>query len=184
MQNYFIEELEKETGISKREIYNIIRRRDFYKQFGIKKMAELPDATRNGSVSKALSKEQFDYLKGVIEDGSALRSSDSPCDDVEDVVYVVDLFPGGTFKKEDKEERRFKIGFTSKKLSKREKDFRVSNPEAEVVRHWRLGSTAEQILHKYVDGNGCSRIGDSEVYDVFDFDTFIKKIEEFAENLK
>ena len=47
MKTYFVEELEKETGVSKRKIYNLIRRVEFYKRFNIEKMADLPDLTRN-----------------------------------------------------------------------------------------------------------------------------------------
>jgi hypothetical protein len=182
--NYFIEDLEKKTGVSKRQVYNLMRRYEFYKKFGVKKMSELPNATNNGSVSKALTQDMFEYLLEKIGNGCHFRAEDTEAESTHQVVYLADLFPGGSFKVGDVEQRRFKLGFTSKDLAKRESDFKVNIPEAKIIKHWRLSSSAERVLMSYVDGNGCERIPNSEIFIVTDFDAFLAKIEEFAENLK
>jgi hypothetical protein len=181
MKTYFVEELEQETGVSKRQIYNLIRRAEFYKKYSIEKMAELPDVTRNGSVSKGLTEEMYNYLKAKLGGEHGFRKSD---DDVKDVVYLVDLHFGYVMKTEDgREERRYKLGFTSKWLSSRESNIKVSSPEARVVEYWKMSKNDEQTLLKVVDGAGCKRIGDSEVYDVQDYETFLSKVNEFFKSV-
>jgi hypothetical protein len=181
MKTYFVEELEKETGVSKRKIYNLIRRVEFYKRFNIEKMADLPDLTRNGSVSKGLTEEMYEYLKEKLGGHTGFRKSD---DDVKDVVYLVDLHFGYIMKDEDgNEQRRYKLGFTSKWLGVRESQYRVSSPEARAVRYWKMSKSDEQTLLKFVDGTGCKRIGDSEVYDVYDLSTVSQEITLSRNNL-
>jgi hypothetical protein len=178
----FIEDLVELTGLTKRQIYNLLRRRDFYKKFRIKKMADLPNGTNNGSVSKILSEEQVKFLLDKIEEGCDFRSSDF--DDDSSAVYVVELCPGGLLEIDGEKQRRFKIGFTSKHVSKRECDFKVTNPEAKVVRHWKMGSAEERVLLKYINSKGCSRIGNTEVFNVTDEEEFLRELDLFAENLK
>ncbi len=181
MRTYFVEELEKETGVSKRLIYNFIRREEFYKKFDIEKMADLPDGTHNGSVSKILTEEMYNYLKAKIGGDSGFRQSD---DDVKDVVYLVDLHFGFVMKDKDgNEQRRYKIGFTEKWLSAREGQYKVSSPEARVIKYWKMSKSDEQTLLKYVNGAGCTRIDSREVFDVQDFDQFLAKIEEFNKSV-
>ena len=68
-------------------------------------MADLPEATNNGSVSKVLTEEMYNYLKAKIAGDDGFRKSD---DDVKDVVYLVDLHFGYTMKDRDgNEEKRF-----------------------------------------------------------------------------
>jgi hypothetical protein len=160
----------------------LIRRHEFYRKFSIKKMSDLPVETNNGTPSKVLTEEQYNYLVEKIKGGSHFRTGED--EPVDQAVYLSDLLPGGVFKVGDVEQRRFKLGFTSKDLSKRETDFRVTIPEAKIIKHWKLSSSAEQVLLEYVNGNGCERIPNSEVFIVTDFDMFLAKIEEFAANLK
>ena len=181
---YFIKDVEKATGVSKRQIYNLIRRHEFYKKFSVKSMSSLETKTNKSTKSKLLTQEQYDYLLDKIENGCHFRAGDGYEEVVEQEVYLADLFPGGVFKKGGVEQCRFKLGFTQNKLSKRESEFKVVNPEAKIIRHWKLRSCHEQTLLDYVNGNGCERIKNSEVFVVSDFDKFIAKIEEFAENLK
>ena len=177
MGTRFIEDLEKDTEIPKRKIYNAIRRQEFYDKFGIEKMADLPEGVNNGSVSKILTDEMYEYLKEKLADDCGFRKSD---DDVKDVVYLIDLnFGTKVVDQNGKEQTRYKLGYTSKYLHERESNIKVSSPEARVIRYWKMGRSDEQTLLKFVDGDGANRIGSSEVYDVYDFDQFIASIEEF-----
>ncbi|MBL6991349.1 MAG: GIY-YIG nuclease family protein [Bacteriovoracaceae bacterium] len=183
MKELYISDLEKETGVSKRDIYNQIRIIDFYKQFGIKSMSDLPNGVSNGSTAKILSQRQYNYLKEKIENDLSFRKNDDPMDG-KDCVYVVDLCPEGFTVIGDQKQRRFKIGYTSKSPRKREKDFRVTNPEATIVMEMEMGTDEEQVLLKYINGNSCKRIGGTELFDVEDVDDFLNKITEFFESLK
>ena len=60
MCELFIEDLVKVTGLIKRQIYNLLRRKDFYRKCRIIKM-DLPGGTNNGLVSKVLAKEQVKH---------------------------------------------------------------------------------------------------------------------------
>ena len=57
---YFIQDLEQKMSVSKRQIYNLIRRREFYLRFSVESMTELPSKTNNGTPSKVLTQEQYD----------------------------------------------------------------------------------------------------------------------------
>lgn len=177
MGKRFISELEEETGANKRKIYIFIRRKDFYEKFQIKSMADLPNGLRNGSISKVLTDEMYEYLKNKIETETNLRVSDN---DVKEVVYLIDLHFG--YKMVDQngnEEQRYKLGHTTKFLHERESNIKVSSPEARAIRYWKMSYNDEQTLLKYVDGNGGRRIGNSEVFNVYDLEKFIGKIDEF-----
>lgn len=183
MKKLYISDLEKATGCPRRHIYNHIRKTDFYRKFNIESMSELPNGVSSGSPAKVLSQEQFDYLKEKIENDPNFKNNDFPMDG-KDCVYVVDLCPEGFTVIGDQKQKRFKIGYTSKSPKKREKDFRVTNPEAVIVMTMELGNAEEQVLLKYINGKSCKRIGDTELFDVYDVDDFLKKIKEFSENLK
>lgn len=183
MSELFIEDLEQKTGVDKRKIYKLVRRREFYKKFGIKKMADLPDGTNNGSISKVLSYEQFEYLLEKINNGCDFREDDGLTED-EGVVYIADLCPGGVLEINGERQRRFKIGYTSNSADKREKDFKVTNPEAEIIMVSNIGLAEERVLLKYINGKACKRIGNTEVFNVTDEKEFLRLIQEFADNLK
>ncbi|MCK5883845.1 MAG: hypothetical protein KAG61_09165, partial [Bacteriovoracaceae bacterium] len=157
MKTYFIEEIENELNVTKRQIYLYIRRQGFLKKFGLKKMADLEDKPRNGSISKVLTEDMYHYLKSKLSGEHGFRKSD---DDVKDVVYLVQLHFGFVMKDDEgNEQRRYKLGFTSKWLHSRESNMKVTNPEARVVEYWKMSRSDEQTLFKYVNGVGCNRIG-------------------------
>tara|TARA_B100001971_G_scaffold213155_1_gene245580 strand:+ start:172731 stop:173282 length:552 start_codon:yes stop_codon:yes gene_type:complete len=183
MKKLFISDLEQETGVSRRNIYKYIRNNAFYKKFKIKTMSELPNGVSKGSPAKVLSQEQYDYLKDKIESDPNLKNNEDPMDG-KDCVYVVDLCPNGFIVINGQKQKRFKIGYTSRSPKKREKDYRVSNPEAAIVMTMELGTSEEQVLLKYINGKSCKRIGNTELFDVEDVDKFLSKIQEFYENLK
>ena len=98
MKNFYISDIAKITGASHREIYKFIRNYEFYEFAGVKSMSELPDGVCNGSPSKVLTEEQFEYvLEKMRNKGWTNDKSESLKSDI-NIVYLIDLTPEGFVK--------------------------------------------------------------------------------------
>lgn len=69
------------------------------------------------------------------------------------LVYAVDLIP-------DISPKRIKVGFTSRPIGARLKQFATANPDAQLVGVWFGTHEDEKTVHHSIDG----RLGDSEVF--------------------